>query len=59
MTQSINRIIIATATTGGTFYPAGVGIGTLINLKPAKTNNITATAINSARSGKHIEIMKP
>ncbi|WP_027362126.1 TAXI family TRAP transporter solute-binding subunit [Halodesulfovibrio aestuarii] len=59
MTQNINRIIIATATTDGTFDPAGVDIGTLISLKPAKTNNITATAINYARSGKLIEIMKP
>lgn len=51
-------LIIATATTGGTFYPVGVAVGTLITVKLAKTNNITATAINSAGSGENIQMLK-
>lgn len=53
-----NSLIIATATTGGTFYPVGVAIGTLISIKLAKTNKITATAINSAGSGENVQMLK-
>lgn len=51
-------LIIATATTGGTFYPIGVAVGTLITVKLAKNDNITATAINSAGSGENIQMLK-
>ena len=57
MAQNNKRLIIATATTGGTYYPVGVGIGTLISLKLAKNDGITATAINSAGSGENIEML--
>ncbi|WP_022850721.1 TAXI family TRAP transporter solute-binding subunit [Limisalsivibrio acetivorans] len=52
------NLIIATATTGGTYYPVGVAIGTLISIKLAKSKNITATAINSAGSGENIQMLK-
>ncbi|OBQ52102.1 TAXI family TRAP transporter solute-binding subunit [Halodesulfovibrio spirochaetisodalis] len=58
MAQDNKRLIIATATTGGTYYPVGVGIGTLVSLKLAKKDGITATAINSAGSGENIEMLK-
>jgi hypothetical protein len=32
------KYIIATASTGGTFYPVGVGIATIASLKLAKYN---------------------
>jgi len=51
-------LIIATATTGGTYYPVGVAIGTLISIKLAAKDNIMATAINSAGSGENIQMMK-
>lgn len=57
MAQNNKRLIIATATTGGTYYPVGVGIGTLVSLKLAKNDGITATAINSAGSGENIEML--
>jgi uncharacterized protein len=57
MAQNNKRLIIATATTGGTYYPVGVGIGTLISLKLAKNDGITATAINSAGSGENIQML--
>ncbi len=53
-----NNLIIATATTGGTYYPVGVAIGTLISIKLAGSNKITATAINSAGSGENVQMLK-
>ncbi len=53
-----NNLIIATATTGGTYYPVGVAIGTLLSIKLAGSNKITATAINSAGSGENIQMLK-
>ena len=50
-------LIIATATTGGTYYPVGVAIGTLISIKLAAKDNIMATAINSAGSGENVQMM--
>lgn len=52
------NLIITTATTGGTYYPVGVAIGTLISIKLAKKYHITATAINSAGSGENIQMLK-
>jgi len=51
-------LIIATATTGGTYYPVGVAIGTLISIKLSAKDGITATAINSAGSGENIQMLK-
>ena len=52
------NLILATATTGGTYYPVGVAIGTVISIKLAKDHKITATAINSAGSGENVEMLK-
>jgi len=52
------NLIIATATTGGTYYPVGVAIGTLISIKLAREHQITATAINSAGSGENVQMLK-
>jgi len=53
-----DSLLLATATTGGTYYPVGVAIGTLVSIKLAKDHQITATAINSAGSGKNIQMLK-
>jgi len=52
------NLIIATATTGGTYYPVGVAIGTLVSVKLAGPHKITATAINSAGSGENVQMLK-
>ncbi|MCA1927163.1 MAG: TAXI family TRAP transporter solute-binding subunit [Calditerrivibrio sp.] len=52
------NLIIATATPGGTYYPVGVAIGTLISIKLKASKGIQATAINSAGSGENISMMK-
>lgn len=57
-TTASESLILATATTGGTYYPVGVAIGTLINIKLSKEHQITATAINSAGSGENVQMLK-
>ena len=52
------NLILATATTGGTYYPVGVALGTLISIKLASKYKITATAINSAGSGENVQMLK-
>ncbi|WP_024955027.1 TAXI family TRAP transporter solute-binding subunit [Sulfurospirillum arcachonense] len=51
------KYIIATASTGGTFYPVGVGIATIASLKLAKKNKITFSAITSAGSGENVDMI--
>lgn len=53
--EKSNNLIIATATPGGTYYPVGVAIGTLISNKLQP--RITASAINSAGSGENIQML--
>jgi TRAP transporter TAXI family solute receptor len=56
--EAAESLIIATASTGGTYYPVGVAIGTLASIKLAKAHKITATAINSAGSGENVQMLK-
>lgn len=56
--EAAESLIIATASTGGTYYPVGVAIGTLTSIKLAKKHKITATAINSAGSGENVQMLK-
>ncbi|MDJ0724649.1 MAG: TAXI family TRAP transporter solute-binding subunit [Prochloraceae cyanobacterium] len=57
-TNNNNALILATATTGGTFYPVGVAISTLINQKLTESDRISINAINSAGSGENIQLLK-
>lgn len=52
------KLIIATATPGGTYYPVGVAIATLIGIRLAGTHGITATAVNTAGSGENITMLR-
>lgn len=51
------QYIIATATTGGTYYPVGVALATLTSIKLRK-KGITANAISSAGSGENVDMLK-
>jgi hypothetical protein len=53
--EKSNNFIIATATTGGTYYPVGVALGTIITQKQAPA--LSASAINSAGSGENIQML--
>lgn len=50
--------IMATASTGGTFYPVGVAIATLAKVKLEPTTGMSLSAINSAGSGENIKLMR-
>ncbi len=52
------RLILATATTGGTYYPVGVAIATLISTHLEDSDNILMSAISSAGSGENIQLLK-
>ncbi|TKB05817.1 TAXI family TRAP transporter solute-binding subunit [Desulforhopalus sp. IMCC35007] len=50
--------LLATASTGGTYYPVGVAISTLIKVKLQPTMQIGMSAINSAGSGENIKLLR-
>ena len=51
------KYVIATASTGGTYYPVGVGIATIASLKLAKTDKLTFSAITSAGSNENVDML--
>lgn len=55
--QSVNYIL-ATASTGGTYYPVGVALATLTKVKLEPTSGIGMSAISSAGSGENIRLMR-
>lgn len=50
--------LMATASTGGTYYPVGVALSTLVKVKLQPTQNIGMSAINSAGSGENIKLLR-
>ncbi len=56
-TSSKEKFIIATASTGGTFYPVGVGIATLLSLKLSEKQGISFLAISSTGSLDNIKML--
>jgi TRAP transporter TAXI family solute receptor len=52
------RLILATATTGGTYYPVGVAIATITTNNLDVSDDISMTAITSAGSGENIQLLK-
>jgi len=56
--QDTRQYILATATTGGTYYPVGVALATLTKVKLEPTDNLSMSAISSAGSGENIKLMR-
>jgi TRAP transporter TAXI family solute receptor len=50
--------ILATASTGGTYYPVGVALSTLIKVKLQPSEGINVSAINSAGSGENVRLIR-
>mgnify|MGYP000279175689 CR=1 FL=1 len=50
--------ILATASTGGTYYPVGVALATLIKVKLQPSQGIGMSAISSAGSGENIRLLR-
>ena len=56
--QETQNYIMATASTGGTYYPVGVAIATLVKVKLEASDNIGMSAISSAGSGENVRLMR-
>ncbi len=52
------NFILATASTGGTYYPVGVAISTLTKVKLQPKMKIGMSAINSAGSGENVRLLR-
>jgi uncharacterized protein len=50
--------VMATATTGGTYYPVGVALATLAKIRLQAQHGIDMAAISSAGSGENIRLMR-
>ncbi len=50
--------LMATASTGGTYYPVGVALSTLVKVKLQPTQKIGMSAISSAGSGENIKLLR-
>ncbi len=50
--------ILATATTGGTYYPVGVALATLSKVKLEPKHKISLSAISSAGSGENVKLLR-
>lgn len=56
--QEARDYLLATASTGGTYYPVGVALATLIKVKLQPTQKINVSAINSAGSGENVKLLR-
>jgi TRAP transporter TAXI family solute receptor len=52
------QYILATATTGGTYYPVGVAIATLTKVKLEPKQKVSLSAISSAGSGENVKLLR-
>ena len=50
--------LLATASTGGTYYPVGVALSTLTKVKLQPSHKISMSAISSAGSGENIKLLR-
>lgn len=50
--------LLATASTGGTYYPVGVALSTLVKVKLEPKHKIGMSAINSAGSGENVKLLR-
>ncbi|WP_421857979.1 TAXI family TRAP transporter solute-binding subunit [Oricola sp.] len=56
--QEARNYILATASTGGTYYPVGVAIATLSKVKLEPKSKIGMSAISSAGSGENVKLIR-
>ncbi len=58
LAQDEKNYLLATASTGGTYYPVGVALSTLIKVKLQPKEKINVSAINSAGSGENVKLLR-
>jgi TRAP transporter TAXI family solute receptor len=56
--QDSQDYLLATASTGGTYYPVGVAIATLVKVRLQNAEGINMSAISSAGSGENIRLLR-
>ncbi|BHH86064.1 TAXI family TRAP transporter solute-binding subunit [Desulforhopalus sp. 52FAK] len=56
--QESKNFLLATASTGGTYYPVGVALSTLTKVKLQPKQKIGMSAINSAGSGENVKLLR-
>lgn len=56
--QEARDYLLATASTGGTYYPVGVALSTLIKVKLQPKQKINVSAISSAGSGENVKLLR-
>ncbi|MFN3745040.1 MAG: TAXI family TRAP transporter solute-binding subunit [Hyphomicrobiaceae bacterium] len=56
--QGQRSYVLATATTGGTYYPVGVAIATVVKVKLQATKQIDLSAISSAGSTENVKLLR-
>lgn len=56
--QDTHSYILTTATTGGTYYPVGVALATLVKIKLEPKHKIAMSAISSAGSGENVKLIR-
>lgn len=56
--QEARDYLLATATTGGTYYPVGVALATLVKVKLQPRQKINVSAITSAGSGENVKLLR-
>src|SRR6056297_4198217 len=56
--QDGGSYILATASTGGTYYPVGVAIATLTKVRLEPSTGIGMNAISSAGSGENVRLIR-
>lgn len=56
--QDNANYLLATASTGGTYYPVGVALSTLTKVKLEPKHKIGMSAINSAGSGENVRLLR-
>lgn len=56
--QDAQSYILATASTGGTYYPVGVALSTLAKVKLEPKQKIGMSAISSAGSGENVRLLR-
>lgn len=50
--------LLATASPGGTFYPVGVALATLVNVQLQQSRGVTLTAVTTAGSAENVRMMR-
>ena len=56
--QTDRSYLLATAGTGGTYYPVGVALATLVKVKLEPRQGIAMSAITSAGSGENVKLLR-